>query len=586
MWGGSFMFPSTAWWEGQWTSYLPNPNPGQRAYFGLSARLSSGGLYLFGGQMPGIAASSELWFFSGGPDFFNPSGGWTLISTSGPARRAHGQAWDDARRQLVVFGGRSLSSQLLDDTWVWTDGSQSWTRITSPIAPSARERPAMGYDPLRRVIVLFGGIDVNDGTLNDTWEFDGERWNMVSAGGGGGPQGRAGASISWDPVRQRLVVFGGHSDPIGSIVLNETLEYVGFRSAYITRQPQDVRICQGQPIELSVEFYAPWPTQVQWYTVHPSGTQTLLPVEGPSISLASSTIPTGSQVFARIGGGTACSVLEESRRAAIRVDEAVTSSSLTISAGTNCVGSGMTLRASFGSPLVPGPFRWSRNGQPIATTVIPELTLSNLTLADAGNYECRPSTICSPNAVASAYVTIYSPPGSYSISAPASVFVGETMALMAVPSGVPGTVHQWQYRTTVGDTWSNLDSGDQESGGLRLNFIRLGRDALVSFISSSSSTVVIEFRVIVGHGCFWTISQSSTTVVRRACTPSDIAGPGQSIGSDGTLTADDIIVYLNWFFASDPRANVAGPGQNTAVIDADLTADDIIVFLNRFFAGC
>jgi hypothetical protein len=52
------------------------------------------------------------------------------------------------------------------------------------------------------------------------------------------------------------------------------------------------------------------------------------------------------------------------------------------------------------------------------------------------------------------------------------------------------------------------------------------------------------------------------------------------------LTADDIIVYLNWFFASDPRANVAGPGQNTAVIDADLTADDIIVFLNRFFAGC
>jgi hypothetical protein len=66
---------------------------------------------------------------------------------------------------------------------------------------------------------------------------------------------------------------------------------------------------------------------------------------------------------------------------------------------------------------------------------------------------------------------------------------------------------------------------------------------------------------------------------------SDIAGPGQSIGSDNTLTADDIIVFLNWFFAGNTGADVAGPGQST-VPDRQFTADDIIVFLNRFFAGC
>ncbi|MFN7559014.1 MAG: hypothetical protein ACK5RX_06595, partial [bacterium] len=33
-------------------------------------------------------------------------------------------------------------------------------------------------------------------------------------------------------------------------------------------------------------------------------------------------------------------------------------------------------------------------------------------------------------------------------------------------------------------------------------------------------------------------------------------------------------------------SNVSGPGQNTLAIDDELTADDIIVFLNRFFAGC
>ncbi len=67
--------------------------------------------------------------------------------------------------------------------------------------------------------------------------------------------------------------------------------------------------------------------------------------------------------------------------------------------------------------------------------------------------------------------------------------------------------------------------------------------------------------------------------------PSDIAGPGQSLGSDNTLTADDIIVFLNWFFASDTRADVAGSGQTTTP-DGAFTADDIIIFLDGFFAGC
>jgi hypothetical protein len=75
------------------------------------------------------------------------------------------------------------------------------------------------------------------------------------------------------------------------------------------------------------------------------------------------------------------------------------------------------------------------------------------------------------------------------------------------------------------------------------------------------------------------------TIRTPACGLSDVAGPGQSIGPDNALTADDIIVFLNWFFASDTQADVAGPGQSTTP-DRQFSADDIIVFLNRFFAGC
>ncbi|MFO0492350.1 MAG: GC-type dockerin domain-anchored protein, partial [bacterium] len=61
-------------------------------------------------------------------------------------------------------------------------------------------------------------------------------------------------------------------------------------------------------------------------------------------------------------------------------------------------------------------------------------------------------------------------------------------------------------------------------------------------------------------------------------------GPGQSVGPDGQYTAAHIIVNLNGFDASHPRADGSAPGQSPRV-DQQLTADDIIVFLNAFFAG-
>lgn len=77
----------------------------------------------------------------------------------------------------------------------------------------------------------------------------------------------------------------------------------------------------------------------------------------------------------------------------------------------------------------------------------------------------------------------------------------------------------------------------------------------------------------------------SVTFRALVCGLSDVAGANQSIGSDGLLTADDIIVFLSWFFAADARANIAGPNQSD-VPDNAFTADDIILFLGRYFNGC
>jgi hypothetical protein len=65
----------------------------------------------------------------------------------------------------------------------------------------------------------------------------------------------------------------------------------------------------------------------------------------------------------------------------------------------------------------------------------------------------------------------------------------------------------------------------------------------------------------------------------------DIASAGQFPDPDGQLTADDIILFINRFFAADERADIAGTGQTTGA-DGNFSADDIILYINRFFAGC
>ncbi|MCU0688339.1 MAG: hypothetical protein MUE97_01155, partial [Phycisphaerales bacterium] len=80
----------------------------------------------------------------------------------------------------------------------------------------------------------------------------------------------------------------------------------------------------------------------------------------------------------------------------------------------------------------------------------------------------------------------------------------------------------------------------------------------------------------------------------------NVAGANQSTTPDDQLTADDIIVFLGWYFgnttgapvAGNPAspanllADVSGANQNASQPDGQLTADDIIVFLGFYFQGC
>jgi uncharacterized membrane protein len=147
---------------------------------------------------------------------------------------------------------------------------------------------------------------------------------------------------------------------------------------------------------------------------------------------------------------------------------------------------------------------------------------------------------------------------------------------------------QWEIASSATPTdfvplfdGDNILAGGQtvRISGASEQFITIGPS-----LESQAGTYLLRCQIL--SPCGDATSDTVTLTINFCrCGASDVAGPGQSVGPDAELTADDIIVFLNWFFAGDFSADVSGPGQSTQP-DGEFTADDIIVFLNRFFAGC
>lgn len=73
---------------------------------------------------------------------------------------------------------------------------------------------------------------------------------------------------------------------------------------------------------------------------------------------------------------------------------------------------------------------------------------------------------------------------------------------------------------------------------------------------------------------------------RPAPCAADIASSGGSLGGDGQLSVDDVVVYLQSFFDGHTAvADLASLG-GAPTPDGVLTVDDLVAYLAAFFAGC
>jgi cysteine-rich repeat protein len=129
-----------------------------------------------------------------------------------PPRVGHAQTFDRQRGVLVVFGGQDPEAGVnLEDTWE-LDG-EHWREI-SPVGasrPGPRVDAVLAYDERRQVSVLFGGIDVDTDRLDDTWEYDGDRWVRVDTLHRPTPQSAPGMASDG----AQLLLFPGQTSPLG-----------------------------------------------------------------------------------------------------------------------------------------------------------------------------------------------------------------------------------------------------------------------------------------------------------------------------------------------------------------------------------
>jgi hypothetical protein len=165
------LVPETWAWDGETWSLIADSGPEGRAHFGFVYDSAHEQGLLYGGY--GTYVMDDIWAWK--------EGEWQRIDFSGPGPRSHaGMASDPDANALVLFGGAtstSTFSSLTDQTWRLASGR--WSELAPADKPSPRGSPAMGYDPARQRMVLYGGFAPDKSDLGDTWEWDGSEWRCI-----------------------------------------------------------------------------------------------------------------------------------------------------------------------------------------------------------------------------------------------------------------------------------------------------------------------------------------------------------------------------------------------------------------------
>jgi hypothetical protein len=144
---------------------------------------------------------------------------WSKPEIRGPApprSEDHVAIFDPVGYRMIVHGGENgLTANM---TWSLDLKTLRWRDLTDPSSPGREDHTAI-YDSRARRMVIFGGRD-NTGTIDYVNESDllaldlepssrtFEKWVRLGCGNVHAP-GRSDHGAAYDPIKDRMVIFGG-----------------------------------------------------------------------------------------------------------------------------------------------------------------------------------------------------------------------------------------------------------------------------------------------------------------------------------------------------------------------------------------
>jgi hypothetical protein len=208
----SYYYPTIVWTltlsdPPRWTRYHPGGSqPSYRYTQSAIYDPARDRMIVFGGFDDHV--QSDLWQLSLGD-----APAWSPLVAGGtppPARHRHTAVYDPVRDRMIVFGGTD-DTALFADVWSLSlTDPPTWSEITpAGGGPGARYRHSAIYDPVRDRMIVFGGRASGD--LNDTWAFDlagVPSWTELHPPAPL-PRTRGGHSALYDPAGDRMLVYGG-----------------------------------------------------------------------------------------------------------------------------------------------------------------------------------------------------------------------------------------------------------------------------------------------------------------------------------------------------------------------------------------
>ena len=151
--------------------------------------------FVYAGQQS-VTPPDQTWSWNGAT--------WAQLTAVGAPTGHNGEegamAYDKARRVMVYF------DHVNGQPTTWTFDGSAWTLAATGAGTDSR-RFTMASDDVQSTVVLFG-------ENGDTWTWDGTRWTAQNPKHA--PQGRFGASLTYDSAHGVDVLFGGASGQLDS----------------------------------------------------------------------------------------------------------------------------------------------------------------------------------------------------------------------------------------------------------------------------------------------------------------------------------------------------------------------------------